>query len=133
MPDGQQASNGTSPDTDITKNSLDSVTRFSGDSTLLGQSEIKEGRTRAEAGKTAESIDRSRTQVAQTVVTASSSQDSFELAPELETHFQEAEVARQSAQLQKEEAETPRQFGQRMTILALSSVLILVLDYFSTQ
>lgn len=125
MPDGQQASTGTSPDTELTKNSLDSVTRFSGDSTLLGQSEIKEGRTRAEAGKTAESIDRSRTQVAQTVVTASSSQDSFELAPELETHFQEAEVARQSARLQKEEADTPRQFGQRMTILAMSSVLIL--------
>ena len=94
-----QASTGTSPDTELTKNSLDSVTRFSGDSTLLGQTEIKEGGTPAQAGKTSENIDPSRTQVAQTVVTASSSQDSFELAPELETHL-EAE-SRMSAQLQK--------------------------------
>ena len=124
MPDGPQGSTGTSPDTDITKNSLDSVTRFSGDSTLLGQSEIKESRTRAEAGKTSESIDPSRTQVAQTVVTASSSQDSFELAqnwrPISRSRSRETEC-----KAAEEEADTPRQFGQRMTILAMSSVLIL--------
>ena len=91
--------------------------------TLLGQSAMpSDPSVGGSSGSTGRS-EATRPQVEQTVKTTPSEDGEFELAPELQTHFQEAESARRTDTVKREKDERFNPWMQRLAVVGLVLVL----------
>ena len=110
--------------TEATQFSDANLTRGSEDLTQLNESQVASVRAGNSIQQAPTRGPSPATQVAQTIQTANLDSDQFELAPELQTHFQEAEVARQSERQREAEQTHANHWPQRLGIAAMVVVLI---------
>ena len=110
--------------TEATQFSDANFTRGSEDLTLLGESQTPSVRLGNSSDQPAHTRGTQPTQVAQTVQTVNVGADEYELEPELQTHFQEAEVARQSESRRKFAETRVNPWPQRLGIAAMVVVLL---------
>lgn len=91
--------------------------------TLLGQSAMPSGSSVAGSSGSTGHSEATRRQVEQTVKTSPSEQEEFALAPELQTHFQEAESARRTDTGKRETNERHNPWTQRFAVVGLVLLL----------
>ena len=110
--------------TEATQFSDANFTRGGDDLTLLGESQTASVRLGNSSDKPTHHNATQSTQVAQTVRTVNVGTDDQELEPELQTHFQEAEVARHSESRHKFAETRVNPWPQRLGIAAMVLILI---------